>query len=166
MAETFDQRLLVLPSGMELEPAETRARLALFGQLLGSKPMATNIDLELTAEGYLNMTADLPYRWLQLSIRWHLLDPIQRFAPTIGEIRHRAALEFLRAWRSQNGDDPDRQGDGRPVHLEPGRIDLWIGRARKAEGLPEIAGPTSAVGLLPEGWEERIKAIGSGEASE
>lgn len=166
MAETFDQRLLVLPSGMELEPAETRARLALFGQLLGSKPMATNIDLELTAEGYLNLTADVPFRWLHLSIRWHLLDPIQRFAPTIGEIRQRAALEVLRAWRVHLGKDPDRQDDGRLVGCRPENVDVWIGRARKVEGLPEIAGPTSAVGLLPEGWEERIKAIGSGEASE
>lgn len=142
---------------------ETRARLALFGQLLGSKPVATNIDLELTAEGYLNMTADLPYRWLALSLRWHMLDPANRFAPSIGDVRKRAALEFLRAWRLHHGKDPDRQDNGQPVTLADSNIDEWIKRARKLEGLPEIPAAVSAIGLLPEGWEERIKQIGRGE---
>lgn len=163
VAETYDPLLNVLPSGMALEPNETRARLALFGRLLGSYPVATSQDLELTVEVYLEMTADVPFRFLSVAVGRLMLDPETRFAPRVGEVRQRSALEVCRSWRQVLKKDPDRQDDGKPV-VVPGRaVDFWITKARQLEGLPEIPAPSSTIAQLPEGWEDRLKAIGEGK---
>lgn len=158
MEETSEPRLGILPVGMELSTEETKARLTLLAALLGSKPVATSQDLEVTGETYLNLTADIPLRWLTVSVRWHLLDP-SRFGPSIGEVKTRAMTEFLRSMRSAKGLDPDRGNNGQVVQCSATNVDHWIGVARKADDLPEIPSPTSTVVALPEGWEKRIDGM-------
>ena len=157
----YETRFGVLPSGMELDPQETERRIKLFAGMLGASAMAGNQDLEVSLEGYLELTADIPLRWLIQAVQREMMRP-GPFAPSIGDVRSRAALEILRSWRVQLGKNPDVQDDGRPVVCPEKHVDHWVGRARQLEGLPEIPQATTSVAALPAGWEERLKlrAIG------
>ena len=123
--------------------------------------MATNQDAELTLETYLAMTADIPWRWLALSVKRLMLQPSIYFAPKVGEIRHRAAIETVRSWRQSQGKDPDQQDNGQAVTVAPHHIDSWIGRGRQLEGLPAIPPAASEIAQLPEGWSARLGSIGA-----
>ncbi len=125
--------------------------------------MATNQDAELTLETYLGMTADIPWRWLALSVKRLMLQPSIYFAPKLGEIRHRAATEVVRSWRMSQGKDPDRGDNGTATSVAPHHIDAWIAKARLLEGLPEIPPAASEIAQLPPGWADRIKAIGASD---
>jgi hypothetical protein len=132
----------------------------MYAAMLDAFPRARTQDAETTLEAYLELTADIPLRWLVAACRRLLLQTT--FLPTIAEIRNRASVEVVRSWRVQAGKDPDRSDLGKPTTVGDEWVDHWIARARKIEGLPEIPAPTTAIVPLPEGWEERVGRIGTG----
>ncbi len=149
---------VALPAGVALSTKEVQQRLSILAALLGSKPVATSQSLEIMVETYMAMTEDVPLRWLRLGVKWHLAAP-ERFAPSIGELRARAATEILRSVRKAEGADPDRGNNGQLVHVKAENIDHWVRIARKAESLPDIPPPMSEVAELPEGWKARVNGL-------
>lgn len=125
--------------------------------------MARNQDLEVTLEGYVTLTADVPLGWLTTAIKRLMMHPETVFAPTVGKIREQSAIEIIRTSRAAEGKDPDRGERGGVVQCQAEHIDHQIARARKLMKLPEIAPASSAVYLPPE-LEERMARIGEGES--
>lgn len=156
-SETQPERLLDVAALTEAEQAK---RIQLFAVMLGAFPVARNQDLEVTLDGYVTLTADVPMGWLVQAIKRLMMHPDTVFAPTVGKIREQSAIEIIRTKRLSEGKDPDRSDTGItacPAH----QIDHWIGQARKLMKLPEIAPASSAV-YIPNELDAAIARIGTG----
>ena len=103
----------------------------------------------MTLDGYVALTADIPFGWLDHAVRRLMLQPATIFAPQVGKIREQAAIEIIRTKRVVAGENPDRSQTGL-THVPADRIDHWIARARQIEGLPKITPASSAVYIPPQ----------------
>jgi hypothetical protein len=128
-----------------------------FAVMLGAYPVARNQDLEITLDGYVTLTADIPLGWLAHAVRRLMMHPDTVFAPTVGKIREQAAIEIIRTKRLAEGNDPDRSLTG-PTHVPADKIDHWVARARRIEGLPAVTPAASAI-YIPAQLEEKITAL-------
>ena len=148
-----------LPPVTVLPEEETAKRIQLFATMLGAFPVARNQSLEITLDGYLVLTADIPLGWLATAVKRVMLHPDTIYAPAIGQIRQAAAIEITRSRRVAQGDDPDRQGNGKPVACPAEHIDARIAWARQVVGLPEIAPASTAVYRPPELAEGIVRPL-------
>lgn len=129
--------------------------------MLGAYPVARNQDLEVTLEGYVTLTADVPLGWLTTAIKRLMMHPETVFAPTVGKIREQSAIEIIRTSRAAEGKDPDRGERGGVVQCQAEHIDHQIARARRLMNLPEIAPASSAV-YLPAELEQKLAELQEG----
>lgn len=157
MAESEKQpeRLLDVAALTEAEQAK---RIQLFAVMLGAFPVARNQDLEVTLDGYVTLTADIPIGWLTQAIKRLMMHPDTVFAPTVGKIREQSAIEIIRTKRLGDGKDPDRSDTG-ITKCPAEQIDHWISQARRLLKLPAITPAASAV-YIPAELEEKVAAIG------
>lgn len=142
-----------------LSEMETAKRIELFAVMLGAFPVARNQDLEVTLEGYVALTADVPLGWLTTAVQYLMMHPATVFAPTVGKVRERSAIEIIRTSRIADGKDPDR-GERGITHVAPEHIDHQIARARRLMDLPAITPAASAV-YVPAELEAKIAALGA-----
>ena len=163
MAESEKQpeRLLDVAALTEAEQAK---RIQLFAVMLGAFPVARNQDLEVTLDGYVTLTADVPFGWLVQAIKRLMMHPETVFAPTVGKIREQSAIEIIRTKRLSDGKDPDRSDTG-ITKCPAEQIDHWIGQARKLLNLPEITPASSAV-YIPSELDAAITRIEAGGTDE
>ncbi len=132
--------------------------------MLGAFPVARNQDLEVTLDGYVTLTADVPFGWLVQAIKRLMMHPETVFAPTVGKIREQSAIEIIRTKRVSDGKDPDRSDTG-ITKCPAEQIDHWIAQARKLLKLPEITPASSAV-YIPSELDAAITRIEAGGTDE
>ena len=156
-SETQPERLLDVAALTEAEQAK---RIQLFAVMLGAFPVARNQDLEVTLDGYVTLTADVPMGWLVQAVKRLMMHPDTVFAPTVGKIREQSAIEIIRTNRVVKGKDPDRSQTG-PTHVPAEKIDYWIAEGRRVMSLPAIT-PASAAVYIPSELDAAIARIEAG----
>ena len=142
--------------------SELRERALLFSQVIGMSAMSGNRDEDVTVQGLVEFTVDIPLDLLRHTVKLLVTERTEPYVPAVGLIRQRAALEVRREHRRREGKDPDKGDSGYPLQVPSvERIPHYVNMAREWVGLPRVVEhPTYA--QLPDGVKQLTEGIGRG----
>jgi hypothetical protein len=128
-------------------------RVQTFTKLFSLFPLSQGQEIEAAIRSYMDLTADIPIRWVRKAL-WELVTNRNRdFAPSIGAIRAQTAIEIRKKWREVQGFDPEPWTAHGNETLE---INRWVDIARVRDGLPKLYDKKPPERITPK-TPERVK---------